>query len=572
MCKQLMRTLSIFAAALLISSTSFGQDPPDIPKEYDVATRGPVHEAFAQPIDLKPEAGPAVPKAPPAPVEELPPEQQPEGNDIEWIPGYWAWDGEENNFLWVSGFWRDAPPGRKWIPGTWQEAEDGWHWTPGFWAPEESETVNYVPPPPETLEAGPTTAAPSETHNWIPGYWVWRDTRFFWRPGFWCAYQSNWVWCPPRYCWTPAGCVFIDGYWDHPYHLRGVLFAPVRFHSTALVAGFHYSPYYSIRSDFLMTSLFVGPARRHYYFGDYFHDNYQRAGFTAWIDFQPVRGVYDPSYSYYRTAYRGHPEWTQNLNSVYRGRYNGDIARPPTTLVQQQKVINNITNKNVNVTKNVNITNVQNVTVVEPVTRINNTEITALSSLATTKKGTADSPTPARQLKMRDLQKEQRSSIVQNVEESRRMEKHRRDTEAKLLEDGGVTPKRMAASAPRLELPRSKVVKDPAPKGKSPAARSKAPESPRVPQEIERDPPKEVKPPPVIRPPARKKEKDDPPPMKKVDPLPKGKGGFPLPPTKEVIPPKKDNPPPKVAPPPKKDNPPPKAPPPKKKKDDDIAS
>lgn len=33
----------------------------------------------------------------------LPPDQKPEGDDVAWIPGYWAWDDERNDFLWVSG-------------------------------------------------------------------------------------------------------------------------------------------------------------------------------------------------------------------------------------------------------------------------------------------------------------------------------------------------------------------------------------------------------------------------------------------------------------------------------------
>src|SRR5437588_3207778 len=88
---------------------------PPAPDGVEVLARGPVHEAFAQPPDAgQPEAGPVVPGQPPAPVEELPPEQRPEGEDVQWVPGYWQWDAERGEFLWVSGSWREPPPGRQW--------------------------------------------------------------------------------------------------------------------------------------------------------------------------------------------------------------------------------------------------------------------------------------------------------------------------------------------------------------------------------------------------------------------------------------------------------------------------
>src|SRR5207248_1484844 len=81
----------------------------------------------------KPEASPVVPKEPPEPIDELPPDQKPEGDNVQWIPGYWAWDDQASDFLWISGFWRDVPPGRRWVPGTWQKVEGGWQWVAGFW-------------------------------------------------------------------------------------------------------------------------------------------------------------------------------------------------------------------------------------------------------------------------------------------------------------------------------------------------------------------------------------------------------------------------------------------------------
>src|SRR5258708_5730929 len=120
----LIRALPIFAIQ--------ADQPP--PEGVEVQARGPVHEAFAQPVNRQPEPGPVVPKQPPEPIEEVPPDEKPEGDNVQWIPGYWAWDDEQTNFLWVSGFWRVPPPGRTWVSGHWQEVDTGWQWTNGFWA------------------------------------------------------------------------------------------------------------------------------------------------------------------------------------------------------------------------------------------------------------------------------------------------------------------------------------------------------------------------------------------------------------------------------------------------------
>ena len=86
-------------------------------------TRGPVHEAFAAPLVHDPKPGPIVGKTPPKPVEEMPPDQRPEGDEVQWIPGYWQWDAGRNDFLWISGVWRDPPPGCQWVPGYWTSVD-----------------------------------------------------------------------------------------------------------------------------------------------------------------------------------------------------------------------------------------------------------------------------------------------------------------------------------------------------------------------------------------------------------------------------------------------------------------
>jgi hypothetical protein len=71
--------------------------PPDKDDDITVETRGPVHEAYARPLNATPRPGPVVPKQPPEPIKELPPDQKPDGDQIEWIPGYWAWDNDQSD-------------------------------------------------------------------------------------------------------------------------------------------------------------------------------------------------------------------------------------------------------------------------------------------------------------------------------------------------------------------------------------------------------------------------------------------------------------------------------------------
>ncbi len=134
---------------VLAASMARGEDVLDEAPEdgAEVMARGPVHEAFATPSEARPGPSPVVAKEPPEAVEEMPPEEKPEGDNVLWVPGYWAYDEEASDFLWISGFWRVAPPGREWAPGTWQKVSDGWQWSPGYWVEAGTGEVEYLPGP-----------------------------------------------------------------------------------------------------------------------------------------------------------------------------------------------------------------------------------------------------------------------------------------------------------------------------------------------------------------------------------------------------------------------------------------
>src|SRR3954447_20191862 len=87
----IVATLLTFSiAAGLNNAAAVQQVPPSGQQGIEVLTRGPVHEAFAETVTFDPEPGLIAPKEPPTPIEELPPEQRPEGTNVAWIPGYWA--------------------------------------------------------------------------------------------------------------------------------------------------------------------------------------------------------------------------------------------------------------------------------------------------------------------------------------------------------------------------------------------------------------------------------------------------------------------------------------------------
>jgi hypothetical protein len=329
------------ALSLLHPAARSQDTPPPVPPEAqgDVQpqTRGPVHEGFAQPNSSGPLAGPTIDRQPPPVLPEEPPAQRPEGDNIIWVPGYWGWDTARTDFVWVSGCWRTAPPDRKWVPGYWNKTESGYQWVSGFWAPASQQELPFLPKPPATLDQGPSTSAPGDGSIWVPGCWLYRESRYRWRPGFWCEAQSSWIWQPAQYYQTPAGYVFVDGYWDYALPRRGLLFAPACFRGTPWDdPTWTYQPDYCVGVPALLSSLWVGPSLD-YCFGDYYGPTYSRLGYSPWFTYG--RRFHDPLFSYYRWFHRGNAGWYNGLVRTYRGRLDGTLMRPPRTLAAQAALV-----------------------------------------------------------------------------------------------------------------------------------------------------------------------------------------------------------------------------------------
>jgi hypothetical protein len=334
----------------------------------EIMARGPIHEAFAEPAIRAPRASPIIAKEPPKSIDELPPDQKPEGDNVQWIPGYWAWDDDTSDFLWVSGTYRTVPPGRHWVPGYWNQADGGSQWVAGLWADQANADLELLPAPPDPIEEA-VSPAPDSDSIYEPGCWMYRDNRYQWRNGFWLGNRADWIWSPASYTWTPGGYAFNDGYWDHSFQNRGLLFAPVnidrRFWGRS---DWSYQPNYVVNGDFLLSSLFVRPSYSHYYFGDYYGSGYDGLGFVPWTDFRYGRAIGDPLFGYYRWQNRDNPGWGRDMRQQYATRRDDAAARPPRTLALQNTYVQNINNTtNVN-----NVTNIKNMTALTSLSRMDN--------------------------------------------------------------------------------------------------------------------------------------------------------------------------------------------------------
>ena len=412
-----------------------------------VLTRGPVHEAFAGMVTFNPEPGIVVTKAPPAVIEEMPPEERPAGDNVTWIPGYWGWDDERSDFLWVSGTWRALPPGRAWMAGYWGQTPQGYQWTSGYWADAAARETSYLPPPPATVEAGPNIAAPSMDYGWTPGCWIWYQGRYAWRPGYWAQYRADWVWIPAHYVWTPRGYIFIGGFWDYPVARRGVLFAPVYFEAGVYSRrGYFYSPMIVIDLGVFIDHLFLRPRYHHYYFGDYYAASYYQGGFYASFSFQSSRYGYDPIYAHQRWEHRQDRDWERRVETSYQYRRDHEIARPPRTWAAQR--------------------NINPATAESQQNRL--LVATPIAQLAARK----DSP-----VRFQPVAKEERQKLAQRGQEVQKSRDQRRTLEARAVDTAATKPGGVIEPA-KVQLPQSPIVAKPAKqlgKGQSPPKAQQAP-------------------------------------------------------------------------------------------------
>lgn len=340
-------SIGIFALLTSISLgglPAFAQNdetvPPPAPAQElpEVLSRGPVHEAFAEPVTLQTQESFVVPKPPPAPISEVPPAERPQGNQFIWIPGYWSWDADRLDYIWVSACWRAAPPNMSWVPGYWAQVPGGWKWVPGFWSPTGVQDLVYLPEPPAIEDIEPVSIQPFPDAIWVPPCMYWSNGRYIRRAGYWLTAQPNWVWVPSHYILTPRGYVFAEGHWDYSLDRRGVLFAPVYIPSAVyLRAGFTFSPGIVVDLGLLRVSLFTYPRYSHYFFGDYYDNVYLSIGIFPWFESRRYHTWYDPIYEHDRWQHhRVEPRWEEHERDEYLRRCNNRDLRPAHTFREQE--------------------------------------------------------------------------------------------------------------------------------------------------------------------------------------------------------------------------------------------
>ena len=347
--------IGLFVVSLLASAQQAEQAqgaPPPVPAEElpagsQILASGPVHEAFAKPVSMEPQAPIIVQSQPPPNLQEMPPAERPAGASVVWVPGYWAWDTDRKDFIWVSGCWRNAPPNTYWVPGHWLQVDTGWEWVAGFWRPiaaQPQQEIEYLPAPPAVVEVEPPGPPPSADQIWVPGCWYWVDGQFVIRHGYWTTPQVGWVWMPSHYAWTPRGYIFCPGHWDYDLDNRGVLFAPAYFPPAARVQiGFVYSPSVCVDLGVLQLNLFACPQYHHYYFGDYYDDAYRHVGIYPWYQCQTVHSWYDPLFVYNRWCYRrSDPHWADDQARQFALLRSNRDLRPPRTFADQQAQMNRL--------------------------------------------------------------------------------------------------------------------------------------------------------------------------------------------------------------------------------------
>jgi len=321
-----------FAAAAARAQTA---PPPPAQEEPEVLAQGPVHEAFAEPVNLSEEGTLTAPVAPPGAIAENVPDERPSPQAV-WVPGYWAWDVERKVYIWVSGCWRVVPAGKRWVPGYWTPTDKGWVWTSGYWAAAEtaSQRTEYLPPPPPVEQVAPPAVAPSADVIWVPPCWYWHQGRYVLRSGYWLNANPGWVWQPSHYVWTPRGHVFVQGYWDYPLTTRGVLYAPVRIPEPVFRRpGFALSLGVSVNLGWLELNLFSAPRYGHYFFGDYYDETYIGLGIFPWFHSRTRWTWYDPIYEHRRWHGRkgGDSHWDDHDRRDFDRRRHDVSLRPPRT-------------------------------------------------------------------------------------------------------------------------------------------------------------------------------------------------------------------------------------------------
>ena len=275
--------------AVLIGASSgatYQPDDPDLPPpQFSVETRGPVHEAFVQRNEGKPEIGVAIGKQPPPPLPERPPEQHPTTRTWSGFPAIGHGTPTATILCGSAARFairlRDAAG----CPAIGQILPRAGIGRRGSGPRKINAHLRYTPEPPAPLEDGPTTPPPDDNSTYIPGYWFYNEADQALRLAarFLGAMRAGQIWTNPQYSWAPGGYAFCDGYWDYPLDNRGLLYAPAYFPTPLWNnPGWFYRPSYIVALGAFFNSGFYRPGYNNFFFGNYYGNNYASLGYRPW--------------------------------------------------------------------------------------------------------------------------------------------------------------------------------------------------------------------------------------------------------------------------------------------------
>ena len=299
--------------------------------QYEILLQGPVHEAFGVPTEQSAKSI-LVDIAPPPPIAEERPAEVPEGNNVQWVGGYWMWEADRKDFIWISGMYREVPPGRTWVSGSWQQFGEKYQWVRGYWGVIGKARQAFLPPPPAPLQVDPTLPAPNENSFWMPGQWNYQDEQYAWQDGYWTPQYQDWIWQPSCYVETPRGHVYVSGYWDYEPTVRGTPYASVYLPPSLFqAANFRFSPRYRIgNSSALLLQLFVRNGYPGYYYGDLYGNDFLGLGYQPWYVGPSALGL-PTMLSYYQWKYaQDGISFTRSLT-----RYNDLILGQPAVVTKR---------------------------------------------------------------------------------------------------------------------------------------------------------------------------------------------------------------------------------------------
>ncbi len=155
------RSMMLVPAVILALAWMIGQAaaqettaaPADGDEEY--LLRGPLHEAFAEPVTFDPQPGLVVPngaaRAGPGDAAGSQARRRCRVDFRATGPGTTSARIIFGSPAFTACFRRANAA----VPGYWRQAGNGYQWVPGFWTPAEAQQVEYLPPPPRVSNRAP---------------------------------------------------------------------------------------------------------------------------------------------------------------------------------------------------------------------------------------------------------------------------------------------------------------------------------------------------------------------------------------------------------------------------------